>query len=57
MAENRTNFKKHGNKCVSLRKKAMKNHFKEATKNGPMSNKEFWDLVKPFFSNRGDLRT
>ena len=54
-AENRTKLKKQRNKCVSIRKKAMKNHFKEATKNGTMSNKEFWDLVKPFLSNKGGL--
>ena len=33
----------------------MKNHFKEATRNGVLSNKEFWDLVKPFLSNKGGL--
>ncbi len=33
----------------------MKNNFKEATENDPMSNKEFWDLVKPFLSNKGAL--
>ena len=54
-AENRTKFKKQRNKCVSIRKKAIKSHFKEATKNGTMSNKEFWDLVKPFLSNKGGL--
>ena len=54
-AENRSNFKKQRNKCVSIRRKAMKNHFKKATKNGTMSNKEFWDLVKPFLSNKGGL--
>ena len=48
-AENRTKFKKQRNKCVSIRKKAIKSHFKEATKNGTMSNKEFWDLVKPCY--------
>ncbi len=53
--ENRRKFKKQRNKCVSLRKKAMKTHFKEATKNGTLSNKEFWDLVKPFLSNKGGL--
>ena len=34
----------------------MKSHFKKATKNGTMSHKEFWDLVKPFLSNKGDLQ-
>ena len=33
----------------------MKNHFKKATKNGTITNKEFWDLVKPFLSNKGGL--
>ena len=33
----------------------MKSHFKEATKNSIMSNKEFWNLVKPFLSNKGGL--
>ena len=53
--ENRIKFKKQCYKCVSLRKKAMKNHFKEMTKNGILSNKEFWDLIKPFFQIKGDL--
>ena len=33
----------------------MKNHFKEATQNGTLSNKEFWNFVKPFLSNKGAL--
>ena len=33
----------------------MTNHFKKATKNTTMSNKEFWDLAKPFLSNKGRL--
>ena len=43
------------NKRVSIRKNAIKSHFKKATKNGVMFNKEFWDLVKPFLSNKGDV--
>ena len=35
-----------------MRKKAMKNHFKKATKNGTISNKNCWDLVKPFLSTK-----
>ena len=55
--ENRIKFnKKQQNKCVSIRKKAMKSHFKEVTKNGIMSNKEFWNLVKSFLSNKGGLK-
>ena len=53
--ENKTKFKKQRNKCVSIRRKAIKNHFKKATENGLLSNQAFWDLVKPFLSNKGAL--
>ena len=53
--ENKAKFKKQRNKCVAIRRKAIKNHFKEATKNGLISNQAFWDLVKPFLSNKGAL--
>ena len=53
--ENEVAFKKQRNRCVALRKKAIKNHFKRVTSNGLMSNKAFWDLVKPFLSNKGGL--
>ena len=52
--ENKTKFKKQRNKCVSIPRKAIKNHFKKATENG-LSNQAFWDLVKPFLSNKGAL--
>ena len=55
-AKNRINFQKQRNKRVSMRKKAMKSQFKKATKNGIMSNKELWDLVKPFFQTRRGLQ-
>ncbi len=29
--------------------------FKEVTRNGTLSNKEFWDLVKPFLCNKGAI--
>ena len=53
--QNELAFKKQRNRCVALRKKAIKNHFKRVTSNGLMSNKAFWDLVKPFLSNKGVL--
>ena len=52
--ENRRKLKKQRPKCVYLRKKAMKNHLKKRQK-GTLSNKEFWDLVKPFLQIKGDL--
>ena len=53
--ENEAKFNKQRNKCVSLRKKAIRNHFKNATSNGLVSNQDFWNLVKPFLSNKGGL--
>ena len=53
--ENKTKFKKQRNKCVSIRRKAIKNHFKKGTENWLLSNQAFWDLVKPFLSNKGAL--
>ncbi len=53
--ENEANFKKQRNKCVALRKKAIKTHFKKVTDQGVMANKEFWNLVKPFLTNKGGL--
>ena len=38
-----------------MRKKAIKQHFKQATENGLVSNRAFWNLVKPFLSNKGGL--
>ena len=50
---NYISHKKSQNTCNSLTKKAKKIYFKEATKNGIMTNKKFWGTVKPFFSNKG----
>ena len=53
--ENEIALKKQRNRCVALRKKGIKNHIKKVTSDGLMSNKAFWDLVKPFLSNKGGL--
>ena len=53
--QNEKIYKKQRKKCVALRKKAIKNYFKKVTNKGLMSNKAFWDLVKPFLSNKGGL--
>ena len=51
--KNETKFKEQRNKCVSLRKKAIRNHFKNAASNGLVSKQDFWNLVKPFLSSKG----
>ena len=38
-----------------LRKKAIKQHFKMGSAGGLISNQDFWNLVKPFLSNKGSL--
>ena len=37
--ENKTKYKKQRNKCVNLRKKAIKSHFKKVTQSGMISKK------------------
>ena len=53
--ENYVSYKKSKNKCNSLTKKAKKIFFKEATKDGIMSNKKFWSTVKPCLTNKGGI--
>ena len=43
--------KKIKNKCNSLTKKVKRQFFKQATKNGIMTNKKIWRTVKPFLRN------
>ena len=51
--ENFLTLKKIKNKCNSLRRKAKKHFFKKSCEKGLNSNKEFWNLVKPFLTNKG----
>ena len=51
--ENYLSHNKTKNKCNTLTRKTKKNFFREATKDGIMSNKRFWSTVKPFLTNKG----
>ena len=51
--ENFLNMKKMKNKCNSLCRKTKKNYFKKCTGNGVSTNKKFWNLIKPFLTNKG----
>lgn len=53
--ENFLNMKKVKNKCNSISRKVKKKFFQESTKEGVNSNKKFWDLVKPFLTNKGNV--
>ena len=53
--ENYVSYKKSKNNCNSLTKKAKKIFFKEAKKDGIMSNKKFWSTAKTFLTNKGRI--
>ena len=52
--ENFLAYKKIKNKCNNLLKKSKKKYFQENANEG-LSNKSFWNTVKPFISNKGTL--
>ena len=49
--ENENLFKTQRNKCVSLRRKNIKSYFQHLTKKDLVTNKSFWNFVKPFLTN------
>ena len=53
--ENFISYKRTKNKCNSLNEKVRGDFFKQATKDGIMTNKKFWRTVKPFSTNIGCL--
>ena len=53
--ENFLAYKKIKNKCNNLLKKSKKKYFQENENEGSVSNKSFWNTVKPFISNKGTL--
>ena len=42
------------NKCVALKRKAIKSSFQRAAENGIMSNRKFWSLINPYVSNKSN---
>ena len=48
-------YKRQRNKCVSIRKKSMKQYFSNITSKGTVTNTEFWKTMKPFLTNKGCL--
>ena len=53
----RKEYKKQRNLCVSLLKKAKKDHFTNLDIKSVTDNKKFWQVVKPLFSNRVKAKT
>ena len=46
-------YKAQRNKCISIRRKIIQNHFSSLCDNGGIPIKRFWDSVKPFLSDKG----
>ena len=53
ISENINTYKKQRNKCVSLRRQYIKQHLAKITEKCVTTNKEFWNFIKPFVTNKG----
>ena len=53
--ENKALYKKQRKKCVSLRRKSIKKYFNDITNYGIATNRNFWNLIKPFLTNKRHL--
>ena len=53
--ENFLDYKKAKNTCNTLKKLAKKSYFDKVTSKDFVSNKAFWNTVKPFLANKGFL--
>ena len=40
---------------MSLHRRCIKDYFTKITKNGIVTNKNFWKTMKPFLTNKGNL--
>ena len=45
--------KKDEKNCVSIRRKNLREQLTELCNNGGIANKNFWDTVKPFLTDKG----
>ena len=50
--ENELLFKTQRSKYLSLRRKCIKSYFQDVTKKGLVTNKSFWNFVKPFLTDK-----
>ena len=53
--ENEKLYKKQTNKCVSIRKKSIRNYFKKIANENIVTNRKFWKIIKPFLINKRHL--
>ena len=52
ISENIKAYKKQRNKYVSPQKQCIKQHLAKITEKGIPKNKEFWNFIKPFLTNK-----
>ena len=45
-------YKAQRNKCISIRRKSIRDHFPSLCDNGSIPTKRFWESVKPFLSDK-----
>ena len=48
-------YKKQRNKCVSIRKKSIRNYFNKIANENVVTKRNFWKIFKPFLTNNGHL--
>ena len=53
--ENEKLYKKQRNKCVSIRNKSIRNYFNKIANENVVKNRNFWNTIKPFLTNKGHL--
>ena len=51
--ENEKLYKKQRNKCVALRRKCIKEYFHNISNKNTVTNKIFWNFIRPFLVNKG----
>ena len=52
ISENINVYNKQRNKCISLRRQCIKQHLAKITEKGITTNKELWNFIKPFLTNK-----
>ena len=55
--ENKKLYKKQRNKCVILRRKCIKQYFRDISSSNIVTNKNVWNFIRPFLVNKGSLNS
>ena len=55
--ENEKLYKKQRNKCVTLRRKCIKQYFRNISSSSVVTNKTFWNFIRHFLVNKGSLNS